>query len=188
MNRRATVHDLTTLALHPTGSRARAGQTNAIQDARGNWIARDAGGRGVVAKRPRLRPGDVSSEDEDEEAQERYDLTEADVLSEARNDNGPWTSRHGRATVRVQSDINAPKDERARKRHKFVHDVDFLENFTSAQKTQKSDLPNPSSVCLIFPSSCHCISIGLTSNQSPGPPEAYSSLCVTLLYITEPII
>jgi len=103
-NRRTTVHDLTALSLHPTGSRAQPYRTNSLQDARGNWIAMDAGGWGAVPRRRRvdgIESGGEEGEEEDADAED---------------------GRNGRANDGGRN----LKDRRAHKRHKLVHDVDFI--------------------------------------------------------------
>ncbi|KAG2359388.1 hypothetical protein BDR07DRAFT_1336834, partial [Suillus spraguei] len=56
--RKSTTHDLATLRLHPDGSRVQQSSVNrstrtapsTVPDTRGNWIARDAGGKAAVRK------------------------------------------------------------------------------------------------------------------------------------------
>ncbi|KIM77355.1 hypothetical protein PILCRDRAFT_12165 [Piloderma croceum F 1598] len=104
---RTTVHDLTALSLHPTGSRARPHHTNSPQDARGNWIATDAGGWGAV---PRRRAADgIESGGEDEPTEEDADAEDGKYNMRPKTDGG-----------------RNLKDRRARKRRKLVHDVDFI--------------------------------------------------------------
>jgi hypothetical protein len=102
-----TIHDLTSLALHPTGSRARSHQTNALRDVRGNWIAKDAGGRGLVPKRPSTTGIEDNSEQEE-------GATERNTRDKGKG--------KGKAKV-LDEDL---KDSRARKRRKLTQDVDFL--------------------------------------------------------------
>jgi hypothetical protein len=110
-NRRTTIHDLTSLALHPTGSRAQPHQTNALKDARGNWIAKDAGGWGAVPK----RPGTTSVEsDDDDDEQEGED-----------SEGGAKDKGKGKGKGKAKQ---LDEDSRARKRRKTSHDIDFLHN------------------------------------------------------------
>ena len=77
---RTTIHDLTALSLHPTGSRAQPYRTNSLQDGRGNWIATDAGGWGAV---PRRRAVDsIESGGKDRRARKRRKLVhDVDFIS-----------------------------------------------------------------------------------------------------------
>ena len=83
--RRSTVHDFSTLRLHPDGSRvaihspARIGfrfsrMRNTGRDTRGNRVARDAAGLGVVPKRMVIR--DDSNDDGPDEGEEEEDNIE----------------------------------------------------------------------------------------------------------------
>jgi hypothetical protein len=75
--RRSTVHDFSTLRLHPDGSRVAIHPPTRInlhdsrtrnigRDTRGNRVARDAAGLGVVPKRV-IREDDNDDDDEDSE-------------------------------------------------------------------------------------------------------------------------
>ena len=78
--RRSTVHDFSTLRLHPDGSRvainsptrsdhdSRTRKTG--RDARGNRIARDAAGLGVVPKRTAIREGKDKGDDDEDDGDE----------------------------------------------------------------------------------------------------------------------
>ena len=76
--RRSTVHDFSTLRLHPDGSRVaihsptrtdlRDSQTrNTGRDTRGNRVARDAAGLGAVPKRTVIREDENDNDNEDVE-------------------------------------------------------------------------------------------------------------------------
>jgi len=113
-NRRTTtVHDLTTLSLHPTGSRAQPHETNSLRDARGNWIARDAGGWGGVPKRKGVRADSVDDEEEEGEAT-------------VHTGRGIKEGKAKRAREDGEEEGHSVKDSRARRRRKLVHDVDFI--------------------------------------------------------------
>ena len=141
--RRTTVHDLTALSLHSTGARAQPHHTNSLQDARGNWIATDAGGWGAVPLRRRAAADGIESggEEEDEPAEEEED---ADV------DDAKYSDRR----AKTDGGRNA-KDRRARKRRKLVHDVDFIYGQNPRTAPVEGDDDNalefstPSSVCLL---------------------------------------
>jgi hypothetical protein len=78
--RRSTVHDFSTLRLHPDGSRvainsptrsdhdSRTHKTG--RDARGNRIARDAAGLGVVPKRTVIHEGEDKVDDDEDDGDE----------------------------------------------------------------------------------------------------------------------
>ncbi len=119
--RRTTVHDLASLRVHPDGSRVQnaqafghdqdgeipgvSSQTNlraskyVAQDARGNWIARDAGGTvNVKQKFTKQDKGKGRATDED----------------------------GGGAEQLVTDEEEDAKDSRAVKKQKFQHDYSFL--------------------------------------------------------------
>src|ERR1700733_11716925 len=96
-NRRTTVHDLTALSLHPTGSRAQPYRTNSLQDARGNWIAMDAGGWGAV---PRRRGVDDVESGGEEGAEEEDADAEGGHNRRATNDGGRRNLKDRRAHKR----------------------------------------------------------------------------------------
>ncbi|KAF7984735.1 hypothetical protein HWV62_11674 [Athelia sp. TMB] len=117
MHRQATVYDQTSLALHPTGARAQKKHTNVVLDARGNLIARDAGGWSRVPKRGR-----------------------ADITEEEKG-----KSKQGEATEYLrmeeeEEEDDGLKDYRARKRRKAIHDHDFLGSPPPDASLPSSDL------------------------------------------------
>ncbi|KAG6373747.1 hypothetical protein JVT61DRAFT_5889 [Boletus reticuloceps] len=88
IRRKSTTHDLATLRLHPDGSRVQQSSVNArrrtarstVIDARGNWIANDAGGKTSVKTRrgiSSIRTDDAEGEfidlsgDEEERSQSK---------------------------------------------------------------------------------------------------------------------
>lgn len=142
-----TVHDLSSLRLHPDGSRVpvqehlnvkassksvseRERRKNTVRDAAGNWIALDAGGVGAVLKRRR----DVNpDEEEGEQVEEEEDEIRA----------GPSEKAKGK---RREVDIPPEEEEtisKPRKRRKHTHTQDLAPSlFTSPD----SSLQLPSSV------------------------------------------
>lgn len=119
-----TVHDLAALRLHPDGTRVltsavenarprRAKYT--VQDARGNWIAADAGGLGRVAKR-RWDSRRSGKDGGAGSGQEEFDMDGAAEESEGEGEkrDDKWTG-------------NRMKDRRAKKRQRFHDDFDFLD-------------------------------------------------------------
>ena len=133
-NRWTTIHEFTSLALHPTGSRARSHQTNALRDARGNWIAKDAGGRGLVSR----RPGTTSIMDNSEQEE---GATEGNTRYKGK----------GRRKAKVPDEDL--KDTRARKRRKLTQDVDFLEDQTPTHIHHPINDADDDSLELSIPSS-----------------------------------
>jgi hypothetical protein len=128
--RRATIHDLTTLRVHPDGSLAKSptstgGQRgrHSIRDRRGNWIADDAMGPSTVKRRRKTRI--------DEEG---------------------GTEEHGSDRRKVRG---KPKDVRTARRRKFLGDFTFLDSIPRPQDQIQGGgrdgiLPVPSSVCSPF--------------------------------------
>ncbi|KAK1228097.1 hypothetical protein PQX77_008868 [Marasmius sp. AFHP31] len=145
--RKSTVYDLTSLRLHPDGTRVLLTENNrrlrvskySVQDSRGNWIATDAGGSGHVTRYRALREGGRERADEDVE----------DELES-----------------RTADEEGLLKDYRAKKRRKFQHDFDFISSspvprlessFPESNGTEDNDLPLPSSDLLkcIHYMTCH---------------------------------
>lgn len=124
---RPTVHDLSSLSLHPTGARAKREETNVVQDARGNLIAKDAAGWGRVVRRRREK----EEEEEEEEGKEMMVKGKAKDIS---------------PDDYLEMYVNQPKDMRAHKRRRIAHDVDFLQS--RENDGNNLDLPAPSSVSI----------------------------------------
>ncbi|CDO77197.1 hypothetical protein BN946_scf184747.g10 [Trametes cinnabarina] len=124
--RRSTVHDLAALRLHRDGTRVLNSDTNlssrrakyAVRDARGNWIAHDAGGLGNVKQR--RSASQMNREDEaDADADER----------ESADDVPPTPSRDkgkGRAREDEGSGVDEVLNPRAKKRRRFDEDLNYL--------------------------------------------------------------
>ena len=83
--RRSTVHDFSTLRLHPNGSRVAihsparidlrdSRMRNTGHDTRGNRVARDAAGLGAVPKRTVIRKDDNGNEDDDDDEDEDTEI------------------------------------------------------------------------------------------------------------------
>ncbi|KAJ8082211.1 hypothetical protein PM082_008058 [Marasmius tenuissimus] len=134
--RKSTVYDLTSLRLHPDGTRVLRTESNqrlraskySVQDSRGNWIATDAGGSGHVTRYRTLREGGRERADEDFEDELKSRTTDEEGL--------------------------LLKDYRAKKRRKFQHDFDFISSspipqlgssFPKPNGTEDTGLPLPSS-------------------------------------------
>ena len=123
---RPTVHDLSSLSLHPTGARAKREETNVVQDARGNLIAKDAAGWSRVVRRRREK-----EEEEEEEEKEMMVKGKAKDIS---------------PDEYLEMYVNQPKGMRAHKRRRIAHDVDFLQS--RENDGNNLDLPAPSSVSI----------------------------------------
>ena len=119
---RPTVHDLCSLSLHPTGARAKQKETNVVQDARGNLIAKDATGWSRVVRRRRTE----EEEEEEEDSEEMIAKGKGNEMY-----------------------VNQPKGARARKRRRLVHDVDFLQGRENDRNT--TEFPTPSAVSISPP-------------------------------------
>ncbi|KAF9819464.1 hypothetical protein IEO21_02072 [Rhodonia placenta] len=139
LKRYSTVHDLSALRLHPDGSRVQNRDANrslrkanyVALDARGNWIARDAGGIGAVKVRRTVR----TEEDENSgngqcDHGEEFELKDDSSSDGSEYEAGP--SRKSRAKGKRKAG-HEPKGTRAHKRRRFHEDYSFLGNTTSAQ-------------------------------------------------------
>ena len=158
LRRRSTVHDLAALRLHRDNSRVLNSESNlssrrakySLRDARGNWIAQDAGGLGKVNKRRSASEphdgGDLSQSEED-------------------GQNAPQSSRtrgksKGHAQERGSDDGGSPLRTRSQKRRHFDEDMRYLETESPSMSAFPStdghiallaedlpgSLPTPSSV------------------------------------------
>jgi hypothetical protein len=83
--RRSTVHDFSTLRLHPDGSRVAihsparidlrdSRMRNTGRDTRGNRVARDAAGLGAVPKRTLIREDDISDDNDNDDDSEDIEI------------------------------------------------------------------------------------------------------------------
>jgi hypothetical protein len=133
--RRSTVHDLTSLRLHPDGSKVANSASNlqlrkarnATKDVRGNWIAQDAGGSGRVKTRWSVikdQAAKAASKDEGEVREDSGNQAEAGPSSPV------FDKGKGKATQAEDEDDDdedfIPKDARAKKRRVFANDFEFL--------------------------------------------------------------
>ncbi len=131
--RRTTVHDLAALRVHRDGSRVANSDTNSssrrakytIRDARGNWVAKDAGGLGTV----RLRPTASQPEGEQDEDGRGSEPPEADeeLLEEEAGRASPEVDK-GKKRVRESGDekVGVAVNTRAQKRRRFDEDFNYL--------------------------------------------------------------
>ena len=173
--RQSTVHDLAALRLHRDGSRILNSDTNlssrrakyATRDARGNWIAQDAGGLGTVKLRRSASQPDVDQDAVSEHAadEEVFD----DSQSRPSRDKGK-----GRADDRELEEELDALNPRARKRRRFDEDMGYLDSRPSLPTTPRSDgeplpsldqethpgcMPTPSSASDLFLASCTLVHI-----------------------------
>ena len=169
--RRSTVHDLAALRLHRDGTRVpNVDATDrpsrrakyAVRDARGNWIAQDAGGLGNVKQR---RSASHPDGDEELDGDEEDEAAADEVSPPPPRDKGKGKAREDEGSE--GEDLNP----RARKRRRFDEDFSYLASRSSsalAQPTLNEDhsvlgeakvpsaLPVPSSVnyYIVYPWPC----------------------------------
>ncbi|KAI0694375.1 hypothetical protein C8T65DRAFT_711013 [Cerioporus squamosus] len=125
--RRSTVHDLAALRLHRDSSRVLNSDTNfssrrakyALRDARGNWIAQDAGGLGKVKQRRSASEPDQGRDATEPEADEEGT---DDVQSSPTKDKGKERARESGS-----DDEDVSLNRRAQKRRRFDEDLSYLE-------------------------------------------------------------
>lgn len=128
--RRSTVHDLASLRLHPDGSKVASAETNlqprkgkyTTKDARGNWIAHDAGGTGQVKTRKKVRK-DKEKKDTDEAG--GGEETEAGFTVA---DKGKARVAEDGEEEEDDNDEYFPKDGRTKRRSTFQDDFSFLDS------------------------------------------------------------
>ena len=130
--RRTTVHDLAALRVHRDGSRVANSDSNsssrrakyAIRDARGNWVAKDAGGLGTIKQRR------VASQPEGEQAEDDGDESEPDADEERMEQVEEGASQKmdkGKGRVRESGDEeDITMNARAQKRRRFDEDFSYL--------------------------------------------------------------
>ncbi|OJA18094.1 hypothetical protein AZE42_04178 [Rhizopogon vesiculosus] len=135
IRRKSTTHDLATLRLHPDGSRVQQSSVNrklrkarsTVSDIRGNWIARDAGGRADVSKtRTRTATAGAQAQDGDGEI---FDIHLSDDLGEeglTTRTNAKGKQKATESDAEDSSGGRTGKDSRARKRLGFTQDLSFL--------------------------------------------------------------
>ena len=160
--RKSTVHDLASLRIHPDGSRVGTSSTNSrlrnakyvVQDPRGNWIARDAGGLGQIKQRysdKTCPPGSSAKSDAGSQGGEKRDVkTGPEPLMDKR-----------KARVMDDEDHRAhvERDPRAVRRKLFVDDFGFLSRTPGSSATsvdhvadnytEKTKIADPTSVSFL---------------------------------------
>lgn len=132
-SRLSTVFDLSGLRLHTDGSLVVQTSKNSnlrfskrtVQDTRGSWIAKDAGGLASVPRYRKVASREDEGEDEIEEGEDEMDVDE-DTRSE-----------------RGKRDVHF-KTSRARKRRKFATDEEYIApDFSLASHACLSNDPDP---------------------------------------------
>ncbi|OAX43368.1 hypothetical protein K503DRAFT_168504 [Rhizopogon vinicolor AM-OR11-026] len=135
IRRKSTTHDLATLRLHPDGTRVQQSSVNrrlrkarsTVPDIRGNWIARDAGGRADVGQtRTRTATASAQAQDEDEEI---FDIHLSDGLGEEGltvRTNAKGKQKATESDAEDSSGERTGKNSRAKKRLGFTQDSSFL--------------------------------------------------------------
>ncbi|KAG2361442.1 hypothetical protein BDR07DRAFT_1334463, partial [Suillus spraguei] len=129
--RKSTTHDLATLRLHPDGSRVQQSSVNrstrtapsTVPDTRGNWIARDAGGKAAVRK-TRNASAKVDVEDG-----EFIEIRLSDELGEEELTVGTSKKDEEKAIESDEEDSTGDRtgrNFRARKRRSFTENFSFL--------------------------------------------------------------
>lgn len=184
IRRKSTAHDLATLRLHPDGSRVQQSSMNArrrtagstLVDPRGNWIAKDAGGKSAVKTRRKV----VGAHADNVEC-EFIDLSG----DEDAHDQNKGKQRARDSQTPDEDPPQEPELERlntrTRQRLTFMHDLSFLDpppvsvlcleqdsNVTSGREPVIS-FPDPASVSP--PSSVR----QFPPDAIQGPVEIYSS-------------
>lgn len=154
IRRKSTTHDLATLRLHPDGSRVQQSSVNArrrtatstVIDSRGNWIAKDAGGKTSVKTRR-----DISTVHANDAEGEFIDLS-------GDEEHGTETRRQSKGKQRAR-DSHSPDEDplrepeygrlnpRSRQRLSFMRDLSFLDPppVSVSSLDQDTDHSDPSS-------------------------------------------
>ncbi|KAI1795002.1 hypothetical protein LXA43DRAFT_1080308 [Ganoderma leucocontextum] len=136
--RRTTVHDLAALRVHRDGSRVANSDTNSssrrakytVRDARGNWVAKDAGGLGTVKLRPTASQPE-GEQDEDgggSELEVDEELMEEEEEEEEEEDRASPKVDKGKGRARESEDEEEgiAVNTRAQKRRRFEEDFSYL--------------------------------------------------------------
>jgi len=169
--RRSTVHDLASLRLHPDGTKVVNLDTNlqlrkakyATKDARGNWIAQDAGGLGRVKKR-RVGEGKAQSDEE----QEIDELGSSSLIMS--KGEGNVTEEAGREQQESDAE-HTVKDVRAKRRKAFEDDLDFIRSASGNSQVTRAPTTGFST-----------IDDGMSPDARPMPPQPSSDLLKCIHY------
>nr|VWP01992.1 Uncharacterized protein [Ganoderma boninense] len=130
--RRTTVHDLAALRLHRDGTRVANSDSNSssrrakytLRDARGNWVAKDAGGLGTVPLRPTVSQPPEDEQDDDGGG------SELEVDGQLAEEEGVFPKADkgkGRARESGDEEGEIAVDSRAGKRRRFDEDFSYLD-------------------------------------------------------------
>ena len=129
--RRTTVHDLAALRVHRDGTRVANSDSNSssrrakytTRDARGNWVAKDAGGLGTVKlRRAASEPEGEQDDDGGESEQEVVD----EGLVEEEGAYPKVDKGKGRARESGDEEEGIAVNSRAQKRKRFDEDFSYL--------------------------------------------------------------
>jgi len=186
IRRQSTTHDLAALRLHPDGSRVQQSSVNAKQrtakctvvDARGNWIAQDAGGRSSVKKRKSISKAmDDGQECETIRLSPDGNDTDEDT-KRARIRRRRSRSKGKQCAVEggeQESDIEREQlDARTKHRLSFMEDLSFLD----PPEELVSELDDPSGISFPPPASVRLLQCILSIIDSPvGTIKEHPSLC-----------
>lgn len=144
VRRRNTIHDLSSLRLHPDGSRVHnisrskdsdeaAGVSTRLakyttRDAQGRWIAYDAGGLVTVKQRTRQKDARVR-QTRSSDAEMRSDEDEMPFAGPSQVSRWKASATDNNSDEENMEDLEGYiKNSKAQKRMKFYHDYSFLED------------------------------------------------------------
>jgi hypothetical protein len=162
--RLSTVFDYSDLRLHPDGTRVYQKASNrrpvlakvTVQDARANWIAKDAGGSARIAKYRKRTPKNAAEEDVDAEEIDLSRELDDEAGREKRQDeegvvqsgeDGSDTSQ-----LRKKRAAKKPPDQRKFKRRKFEASYEYLEpHEPRAKSTDTAAISEAPSISDTFP-------------------------------------
>ena len=158
IRRKSTAHDLATLRLHPDGSRVQQSSVNArhrtagstVVDPRGNWIAKDAGGKSSVKTRRNV----ISMPADDAEREFIDPSGDEDAHNHSKG------KQRARDSQTPEDMLQEPELERlntrTRRRLSFMHDLSFLDPLpvtvlSLEQDADHSDLASTREPAISFP-------------------------------------
>jgi len=179
IRRKSTTHDLATLRLHPDGSRVQQSSVNArhrtagstVVDSRGNWIAKDAGGKTSVKKRRSIN----SIIHTDDAEGELIDLSgdEGSGKDARRQSKGKQRARDSQTPDEdpPQEPESGRLNTRTRRRLSFMRDLSFLDPPPASAPSLEQDT-DPSDTASARP----VVSFPDPAPVSPPPVNDSSSL------------
>lgn len=155
IRRKSTTHDLATLRLHPDGSRVQQSSGNArrrtagstVVDSRGNWIAKDAGGKSSVKTRRSVnssRTDDADGEFIDLSGDEGRARSQSKGKQRARDSQTPEEDP-------LQEPESDRMNTRTRQRLSFMRDLSFLDPPPVSVSSVEQDTGHPDAASIFFP-------------------------------------